>query len=38
MKHLIANLLKKIANDLDAGTTTLDESGCRKVLNTINLM
>lgn len=38
MKHLIANLLKKIANDLDAGTTTLDESGCRKVLHTINLM
>lgn len=38
MKHLIANLLKKIANDLDVGTTTLDEKGCRKVLNTINLM
>lgn len=38
MKKLIANILHKLANDLEAGTTTLDESGCHKVLNTINLM
>lgn len=38
MRNLIANLLKKLAADLEAGTTYLDEKGCRKVLNTINLM
>lgn len=38
MKNLIAKMLRKIADDLDAGTTSLDEKGCHKVLNTINLM
>ena len=38
MKNLIAKILRKIADDLDAGTTSLDEKGCHKVLNTINLM
>lgn len=38
MKNLIAKMLRKIADDLDAGTTNLDEKGCHKVLNTINLM
>ena len=31
-------MLRKIADNLDAGTSHLDEKGCRKVLNTINLM
>lgn len=31
-------MLRKIADNLDAGTTHLDEKGCQKVLNTINLM
>ena len=31
-------MLRKIADDLDAGTTNLGEKGCHKVLNTINLM
>ena len=38
MKTLISKMLRKIADDLDAGTTNLDEKGCHKVLNTINLM
>ena len=38
MKNLIAKMLRKIADDLDEGTTNLDEKGCHKVLNTINLM
>lgn len=38
MKKLIAELLRIAADNLDAGTTNLDEKGCRKVLNTINLM
>ncbi len=38
MKNLIANILHKLANDLEAGTSTLNESGCHKVLNAINLM
>ena len=31
-------MLRKIADNLDAGTSHLDEKGCHKVLNTINLM
>jgi hypothetical protein len=38
MRNLIARILKKLAEDLEAETTYLDEQGCRKVLNTINLM
>ena len=38
MKNLIVKLLRKIADDLEANTTYLDEKGCQKVLNTINLM
>lgn len=38
MENLIARVLQKIAEDLDAGTSTLDENGCRKVLNAINLL
>ena len=38
MQKLISNILRKMADNLDAGTTHLDEKGCHKVLNTINLM
>lgn len=38
MRNLIAGILKKLAKDLETGTTYLDEQGCHKVLNTINLM
>lgn len=38
MQKLIAGMLRKIADNLDAGTSRLDEKGCHKVLNTINLM
>ena len=38
MQKLISNMLRKIADNLDAGTSHLDEKGCHKVLNTINLM
>ena len=31
-------MLRKIADDLDAGTTTFAAEGCHTVLNTINLM
>ena len=31
-------MLRKIADNLDAGTSHLDEKGCHKVLNIINLM
>ena len=38
MKNLVISLLKHIVNSLEEGTTYLDAQGCRKVLNTINLM
>lgn len=38
MQKLISSILRKMADNLDAGTTHLDEKGCHKVLNTINLM
>lgn len=38
MKTLISKLLRDLADRLDSGTSHLDEKGCNKVLNTINLM
>ena len=38
MQKLISNMLRKIADNLDAGTSHLDEKVCRKVLDTINLI
>ena len=38
MQKLISNILRKMADNFDARTTHLDEKGCHKVLNTINLM
>ena len=38
MNDLIISILKSIINNLESGTSHLDEKGCHKVLNTINLM
>ena len=38
MQKLISNMLRKIADNLDAGTSKKKKKGCHKVLNTINLM
>ncbi len=38
MRNLIITLLHKAIDDLEAGTSNLDEQGCHKVLNAINLM
>ena len=38
MNDLIISILKLIINNLKSGTSHLDEKGCHKVLNTINLM
>ena len=38
MNNLIISILKSIINNLESGTSHLDEKGCHKVLNTINLM
>ena len=38
MNDLIISILKSIVNNLESGTSYLNEEGCIKVLNTINLM
>lgn len=38
MQRIISELLRKIADNLDQGTTHLDSKGCKKVLDAINLM